>query len=124
MCWKEESFLIIERKELRHAVPLVLSARLRSSLIGSNKARVTTAILHHSSLLYETPVTSQKPTFHPRQMGCSADSFTARVRQKCWHAALSQQQTRLLPAGHPAADGRHEDGAEQDLSRMVDQERD
>lgn len=66
MCWKEESFLIIERKELRHAVPLVLSARLRSSLIGSNKARVTTAILHHSSLLYETPVTSQKPTFHVR----------------------------------------------------------
>lgn len=30
----------------------------------------------------------------------------------------------LLSAGHPAADGRHQDGAEQDLSRMVDQQRD
>lgn len=30
----------------------------------------------------------------------------------------------LLPARHPAADGRHEDGAEQDLSRVVDQQRD
>lgn len=89
MCWKEESFLIIERKELRHAVPLVLSARLRSSLIGSNKARVTTAILHHSSLLYETPVTSQKPTFHPRQMGCSADSFTA------WTETRAMRKKRL-----------------------------
>lgn len=30
----------------------------------------------------------------------------------------------LLPTGHPATDGRHKDGAEQDLSRMVDQQRD
>lgn len=30
----------------------------------------------------------------------------------------------LLSAGHPAADGWYEDGAKQDLSRMVDQQRD
>lgn len=34
------------------------------------------------------------------------------------------ESTYLLPAGHPAAEGGHEDGAEQDLSRMVDQQRD
>lgn len=28
----------------------------------------------------------------------------------------------FLSAGHPAADGRHEHGAQQDLSRMVDQQ--
>lgn len=83
MCWKEESFLIIERKELRHAVPLVLSARLRSSLIGSNKARVTTAILHHSSLLYETPVTSQKPTFHVR-WAAALTASPPEQRQEPW----------------------------------------
>lgn len=30
----------------------------------------------------------------------------------------------LLPGGHPAADGRYEDGAQQDLSRVVDQQGD
>lgn len=32
--------------------------------------------------------------------------------------------TYLLAAGHPAADGRHQDGAEQDLSWMVDEQGD
>ena len=30
----------------------------------------------------------------------------------------------LLPAGHPGADGRYQYGSQQDLSRVVDQQRD